>query len=167
MEPKEATLSETIRRYTPSLTWPKRRGLARKVASSLLCAAVAGCCQPNDPTCRNVRIGPSGGEVAGYSIGVGAAVATVVAVEVHHAHHTLNACISDGPEGQLQSQSGARTYTLTGDTAGIVAGERFRLHGTRVKQPKHSTTNPTFLVERASKDYGPCKPKPASSGTNP
>jgi hypothetical protein len=50
-----------------------------------------------------------------------------------------------------------KTYALTGNTAGINAGDLVRLHGTKLKQVKGSAGDRTFTVERISRDYGPCK----------
>lgn len=166
MQRPRSVLNLFSTRHTTSVSSsarPRRRSITRLIVSSLACALVVGCCGPNDPNCRNVSIGPSGAEVAGVAIGVGAAVTAVVAVEVHHAHHTLKGCVADGPAGmQLQTQGGARSYLLSGNTADIKAGERVRLHGTRVKQ-KGSTTGPTFFVERENKDFGPCKQTASST----
>ena len=138
---------------------PQKVRVVWTALASLVCYGVLGCCQPNDPNCRNVSFGPSGAEVAGVAIGVGAAVAAGVAIGVHHANHTVDGCVSDGSGGmQLKTQSGAATYVLTGNTAGIRAGERVRLHGTKVKPPKRSTTARTFQVESEKKHFGPCKP---------
>lgn len=150
-----------------SLATPSRKHEATTFITFLLCAALIGCCQPNEPNCRNVSIGPSGAEVAGVAIGVGAAAATVIAVEVHHAHHTLNGCVSGSPARiSLQTQRGAQTYVLSGNLANVTPGERVRVHGTRIKQDKRSTSVPTFLVESKTKDYGPCKLK-ATAGNGP
>jgi hypothetical protein len=113
--------------------------------------------------CRSSgSFGPSGGEVAGIAIAAGAVVAGAVALEVHHSHHMLKGCVSSGPGGlELQTQGGAKTYELSGATANIKAGDRVLVHGLRVKQPKHTTADQTFSVERVSKDYGACKLNPA------
>ena len=133
-------------------------GLLKTVVVGALAAALIGYCQPNDPSCRNNSIGPSGSEVVGAAVGVGAVIATAVALEMHHAHHTLSGCVTHGPGGmQLRAYSGSKTYMLSGNTAHIVTGEHVRLHGTKVKPSKHSNIDPTFLVERENKDYGPCK----------
>lgn len=151
----------------PACDRPRARGIARVPVTLFLCAAIIGCCGPNDPNCRNISFGPSGAEVAGIGIAVGAVAATAIAVEVHHAHHTLDGCVSQGPAGmQLQTHGGAKTYLLSGNTTNITVGERIRFHGTRLKQLKHSTADPTFLVERETKDYGPCKVG-ASSAASP
>ena len=73
------------RRISASPRWT----IAKTLSATLVGAVMAGCCQTNDPSCRNVSIGPSKGEVIGIGIGVGAGIATIVAVGVHHAHHTL------------------------------------------------------------------------------
>ena len=131
---------------------------AKTTMSSLVCVAIIGCCQPNDPNCRNTSIGPSGAEIAGVAIGVGAGIGAIIAVEVHHAHHTLNGVVVDSPSGkQLRTHSGNTLYLLSGSTASIPAGHRVSLHGTAVKQPKDGTGDRTFVVERMTKDYGPTK----------
>ncbi len=166
-------LSRSHARRIKSANFPgsaasRQRNIAITVAASILCAALVGCCQPNDPSCRNVRIGPSGAEVAGIAVGVGAVIATAIAVEVHHSHHTLNGCVSNAPGGlQIQSQGGTNVYTLSGDTARLTAGQKVRLHGTRVKQSKHSTSQSTFVVESTSKVYGDCKLTPGSTTSAP
>jgi hypothetical protein len=145
----------------------RARCVAIVTMTLILCVAIIGCCGPNDPNCRNISFGPSGAEVAGIGIAVGAVAATVIAVEVHHAHHTLDGCVSQGPAGmQLQTHGSAKTYLLSGNTTNITVGQRIRFHGTRLKQLKHSTADPTFLVERETKDYGPCKVG-ASSAASP
>ncbi len=106
---------------------------------------------------RKVRpIGPSRGEVIG--------ITAVVAVETHHEHHTLKGCVTNSPAGQqLQIRNGARTYSLSGNTANIQAGGKVRLSGTRLKQPKDSPSNPVFMVHQMSKDYGFCTSQAGSS----
>ena len=149
-----------------SLTHVQPTALLKATLLAAVMAALTGCCQPNDPSCRNISFGPSGAEVVGVAVGAGAVVATLVAVEVHHAHHTINGCTSNGPSGiQLQTSGGAKTYLLSGNTAHITAGEHVRLHGAKVKPSRHSNIDPTFLVERENKDYGPCKLNPSQAAT--
>ena len=126
--------------------------------ASLICCGVAGCCGSGMTNCKSSgSLGPSGAEVAGVVIAAGAVVATAVALEVHHSHHMLKGCASTGPNGlELQAQGDGKAYMLSGDTANIKAGDRILVHGSRVKQPKHSTTVQTFSVEKLGKDYGPC-----------
>ncbi len=100
------------------------------------------------------------------AVAAGAVIATVVAVEVHHAHHTINGCVSDCPGSmQLQAKTGAKTYLLSGNTAHITAGEHVRLHGTRLKPSKHSNIYPIFLVDREIKDYELCKLSTSQTAT--
>lgn len=134
-----------------------RQTIARTLSATLAAAVLTGCCQPNDPTCRNVSIGPSKGEIIGAGLGVGAGIAAVVAVGVHHAHHTLTGCVPDPSGGtELEIRNGTKTYKLAGNTAGVIAGRKVRLHGKRLKQAKHDSSDPIFQVSEVSKDYGPC-----------
>ena len=81
----------------------------------LVCCGLVGCCQPNDPNCHNVSFGPSGTEVAGVANGVGALVATVVTLEVHHARHTVDGCLFQDSQGlQLKTHGWTKTYCLPG-----------------------------------------------------
>jgi len=111
-------------------------------------------CQPSGSS-----IGPSTGEVVGAAIGAVAVVtvAVVVLVEVNHSHHTLKGCVSEGPNG-LQLQTGdSKTYSLDGDAATVKAGDRVKLHGSRVKKTKDSKGDQIFKVEKLNKDFGPCR----------
>ncbi|HEY0796040.1 MAG TPA: hypothetical protein VGD64_09690 [Acidisarcina sp.] len=101
-------------------------------------------------------LGPSGAEVAGVIVGVGAVIGVGVALEVSHSHHILKGCASSGPNG-LELQTGTKNYLLSGATTDIKPGDIVRVHGSRVKQQKHSTADQTFSVEKLNKDYGPCK----------
>ena len=141
------------RRISASPRWT----IAKTLSATLVGAVMAGCCQTNDPSCRNVSIGPSKGEVIGIGIGVGAGIATIVAVGVHHAHHTLTGCVPDLSGGtELHIRNGDKTYKMAGNTAGVKQGRKMRLHGKSLKQPKHDSSAPTFQVAEVSKDYGPC-----------
>jgi hypothetical protein len=147
---------------------PRLRKFNITVISSLVCAALVGCCQPNDPSCRTERIGPSGVEVFGIAIGVGAAAATAIALEVHHAHHTLKGCVSNAPGGlELHTTGGGGTYRLAGSTDNIKAGNRVSLYGKKEKQRRDSTAVPQFEVEHENKDYGPCKLNPSTPASVP
>ena len=135
----------------------RTRSIARAVAAFLVFAGFLGCCQPNDPNCKTERIGPSGAEVFGVALGVGAVAATSVVLGVQHAHHTLKGCVVDTPAGlELHTKGGQGAYVLGGSTGGIKAGERVSLHGKREKQKKGSVAAPQFKVEHENKDYGPC-----------
>ena len=135
--------------------------VARTVAGSLLCAALLGCCGANDPNCKDQRIGPSGAEVAGIAIGIGAVATTAIVLGVHHAHHTLKGCVVDAPGGlQLHSKGGKGTYLLAGSMDSIKAGDLISVHGEEEKDGRGTTAIPRFRVEHVNKDYGACKITP-------
>jgi hypothetical protein len=111
--------------------------------------------------------GPSGGEVAGAGIGVGAAVVIVAVVAVSHSHHRLTGCAFDGPNG-LKLKTSDSTYSIEGDAANIKAGEKVKLHGSKVKKAKGAGGDQVFKVEKVRKDYGACHIEvAASSGSTP
>lgn len=143
-----------------------KKHIVRLVAlTAALCCATAAL-----DGCRgdNINFGPSGAQVAGILIGGAAAVAvgTIAVVEVHKSHHNIRGCVSSGSNGlELQTQDGSKTYALTGATSDIKTGDQVRLHGNKLKRPKHSTGTQTFEVTQVSKDYGPCKLAPAAAKT--
>jgi len=51
--------------------------------------------------------------------------------------------------------SDSKIYSIDGDSAAVKAGEKVKLHGSRVKA-KTADGDQTFKVEKVSKDYGPC-----------
>ena len=88
--------------------------VSTSLVGAILCAALLGCCQPNQPNCKDERVGPSGAEVFGIALGVGAAATTAIVIGVHHAHHTLKGCVADASGGlQLHSKGGKGTYLLS------------------------------------------------------
>jgi hypothetical protein len=103
--------------------------------------------------------GPSEGEVIGAAVGVVAAVAigTVVLVEVHKSHHTIKGCVLAGAGGlQVQDTDNGRVYNVSGVTADVKVGDVVRLHGDKQKMAKGETSQ-GFVIEKMSKNYGPCK----------
>jgi hypothetical protein len=136
---------------------------------TLLSLLITGCCQPGVP-CQNGggSFGPSEGEVIGVGVAVVAAGGlTVAAVVVSDKHrHNLKGCASQGPNGlQLENNSDKMTYSLAGVTADVKAGHIVRVHGKKEKKHKDNPGNQEFLVEKVTKDYGPCKNLTASSAT--
>ena len=124
-------------------------------------------CNTNNPGNQDLFGGiPSKGAVFGMAFGLGGGVAAV-AIAVNHSHHTVKGCILSGPNGLEVQENANSTFELTGLTANVKAGDRYRLHGSKLKKAKHAIGNRTFLVEKVGKDFGPCTLKPqtiASSG---
>jgi hypothetical protein len=103
-------------------------------------------------------IGASNGQIAGAIAGIaaaGAAIGIGVYFAVKH-NHIVTGCARSGADGMtLTSESDKQTYTLIGDVAGIKPGDRVRVSGKKGKG-KPATTR-QFLVEKVSKDLGPCE----------
>ncbi len=116
------------------------------------------------PTFPNFDIGPSKGQVVGVAVGI-AAVGAAIGVGVYYAvrhNHSLTGCVAPGANGlELTNEGDHRLYALLGDQASIKAGDRVRVSGK--KQKKGSGDAWPFLVEKVSKDFGPC---PVSAGTH-
>jgi hypothetical protein len=120
--------------------------------------ALTGCCTTGQPCQSSGSLGPSNGEVIGIIAGTGVAITAGTVVAVNHAHHTLKGCASTGPDGlELETDSDKKTYSLVGITTGIQAGEVVKLHGNKVKKHKDNPGHQEFLVQKVTKDYGPCK----------
>jgi len=130
-------------------------GIVALVALSpfLLCGSTAPeGCQPEPQPSH------TGAEVAGVAIAAGAVIGTVVLVEVHKSHHAIRGCVSTAANGlEMRDEKDGKTYNLVGVTANTRLGDRVQLHGSKEKITKDSAGDPTFIVEKMSKDYGPCK----------
>jgi hypothetical protein len=116
----------------------------------------SGCSGSNS----NLNIGPSKGEIVGAAIGIGAViiVGTVVLVHVHNSHHTIQGCVTAGPDGiQVHSKGDKKVYTVTGVTAGVKVGDIVKVHGDKQKHQKNSAGDEEFVVQKINKDYGPCE----------
>jgi hypothetical protein len=72
--------------------------------------------------------------------------------------HTVSGCVySDAGEFKLRT-SNSKIYTLEGDPATLKVGDHVKFHGTKAKKTKGSdTAHQIFVVEKVSKDYGPCR----------
>ena len=110
------------------------------------------------------NIGPSKGEIVGAAVGVGAAVAVVVLLEVNHSHHTLKGCVVSNATGLELRTSDSRLYQLDGDVSKIHVGDKVKIHGSRIKREKNATGDQVFKVEALNKAYGPCDATPALHG---
>lgn len=132
----------------------RRLGIVAMVALApfLLCGSTApvACTPPPQPS-------HTGLEVAVGAIAAGAVIGTVILVEVHNNRRTIKGCVSAGRSGlQLQDVNDKKSYTLLGVTAGTKAGDIVKLHGMKEKANKDGSGDPAFVVEKVSRDYGPC-----------
>jgi hypothetical protein len=101
-------------------------------------------------------IGPSTGQVVGAIVGiagVGTAIGIGVYYAAHHGHSLTGCADSANGEEQLHNVADHQTYMLIGETTSIKPGNRFRVSGKKNK----SSASRSFLVEKVSKDYGPCE----------
>jgi hypothetical protein len=103
-------------------------------------------------------IGATHGQIAGAIAGI-AAGGVLIGVGVYGVvkhNHGVTGCVHPGPDGlELTGESDKKTYTLTGDVAGIKSGNRVRVSGK--KSTDKSAGASQFLVEKVSKDLGPCE----------
>jgi hypothetical protein len=138
--------------------------------SGIVCFIILGslltCGSTAPPGCTTGSIGPPKGEVVGAAVGIVAVVVvgTVVLVEVNKSHHTVKGCVTAGPDGlTLHSDGNGKTYALTGVTANVKVGDVIKAHGSKQKGQKDSAGDQDFMVEKMSRDYGPCKADLASA----
>jgi hypothetical protein len=119
------------------------------------------CCGMTAPqTCKSNNSGSGNGAFVGAAVGVVAVVAVAVTVPlvIHHDHHTLKGCSFNGQHGlEVQEPDGLKNYTLSGAVPEIKSGDLVHLTGTKVKPKKGTKDDATFVVEKLTKDYGPCK----------
>jgi hypothetical protein len=137
----------------------RRTGLVSLISLSsiLLCGA-------GSPTgCQSSgSIGPSNGEVIGIGVAAVAVVVVgvVVLVEVNKSHHTIKGCVSSGPGGlEVLNESDKKVYALMGVPANVKVGDIVKVQGKKEKQGGAQE----FVVQKMSRDYGPCKAAVAAS----
>jgi hypothetical protein len=111
----------------------------------------------------SIRINTSDGPalVSGL-VGAMAAVGAGVYFIIERAH-TVSGCVSDDPDHLLLHTDDGKTYVLLGATTKIKADTRIKVKGTRKKGIRGITDQPTFVVEKLNRVYGPC----SVSQTNP
>lgn len=137
----------------------RRTGIVSMVSLSsiLLCGAYAPTsCQSSG------HIGPSTGEVVGIGVAAVAVVVVgvVVLVEVNKSHHTIKGCVSSGPGGlEVLNGSDKKTYSLMGVPPNVKVGDIIKVQGKKENQG----SSRQFVVEKMSRDYGPCKAAPGPS----
>ena len=99
-------------------------------------------------------IGPSGAQVAGAAIGVGAVTVLVLYVTLHKP--SITGCVqSANGTTTLMDKKNNLSYTLVNTNAEIKPGKRVKLLG---RKKKDKEGNLTFRVKKIKHDYGPCQP---------
>lgn len=123
--------------------------LAKAVVCALLLTATT------EPAVANSI--PTKSDVVWIGIAVGA-IGAGIGIGIYYAvrhNQSLNGCAVPGANGlELQNKGDQQTYALVGTVSAIKPGERIRVSGKKVKKTAGPT--PQFLVEKLSKDYGPC-----------
>jgi hypothetical protein len=136
------------------MTMIRRVGLVAAVAltSFLLCGATAPTgCQPQP------KPSDAGVIAAGVGVAAGAALGVVILVEVNKSHHTVKGCVTSGANGlEVRNEGDNQNYALVGVTTNTKVGDRVRLHGSKDRKNKDSAGDGTFVVEKMTRDYGPC-----------
>lgn len=156
MEPQPAS-GLSLASKAPSCARRRNRATSVAVFVTLVCTGAT--------SCTRTQIALSAAAMA--TIVVGTTVGVTYAVKHHN--HTLRGCVFSDPTGIKLRTNEAKTYTLKGtDTAGVKVGETVKLHGSKVKKQKgDSGGDQVFVVERLSKDYGPCSVNPTPSTPTP
>lgn len=103
------------------------------------------------------------GIALGIGVTAGALAAIGIALAINHDHHTLVGCVSSGPSGFEVQTGDAKTWSLEGNAVAIKAGDRVKLHGSKMKKADRSSSSAVFKVEKLKRDYGPCAVASAST----
>lgn len=130
---------------------------SRRSRRALIIALVTMLCLAAPP--RAASSIPSSGQVGLIVAGIaatGAGIGIVIFIVVNHSRHTLTGCVSSGQTGMVLQTSDNQTFLLRGDSSSLKAGDRVKLHGSRVKPSGDGTTGKAFMVEKLQKDYGAC-----------
>jgi hypothetical protein len=97
------------------------------------------------------RIGPSGAQVAGAAVGVGAATGIILYFVSRKS--SIRGCIqSSNGANRVNDEKDKTTYTLISNHVDLKVGERVQLKGKKNKKKA------TFQVSGLRRDYGACTP---------
>jgi hypothetical protein len=135
-----------------------RASRCRRIATIAVFAALV--CS-GATSCTRTQVGLSAAAIA--TVLVVTTVAVTKAAE--SSHHALRGCAFSDANGLKLRTSDAKVYTIEGEVANVKVGDRLKLHGSKLKKAKGSTGDQVFVVEKLSKDYGPCPVTFAASAT--
>lgn len=148
------------------MTW-RNRELSAVVAVCALLVSTEPAALAQKPQARPAYVagipGATPGRVAAIGVGLAGAGA-LIGIGVYYAlkhNHSVTGCARSGADGlQFTTESDKQTYSLVGEVATIKPGERVRVSGKKTK-PKSAATR-EFLVEKVTRDLGPCEVASAS-----
>jgi hypothetical protein len=106
------------------------------------------------------QIGPNTGPIIAAIVVTAAAVVIITVVVIHEStkKRTITGCVSSGANGMtVTDEKDKRTYVLSGNTAGITAGDRMRLHGKKIKSKGPDKTL-VWEARDVARDFGVCQP---------
>lgn len=109
------------------------------------------------PTVTNSQAALAIGAVAGTVAVVGIGTYFII----QHAH-TMTGCVTDDPDHLLLHTEDGKTYVLLGATTNIKADTRIKVRGSRKKKIRGISDQPSFIVEKVNKVYGPCTVSPVT-----
>ena len=144
------------------MTTKARRILATVVISALLVTAAESSRAQAHPQAALDSPGSNAKtEVIGAVI-ASLVAATVLGIYFSTRHgHSATGCVANGANGlELRTQEG-QSYVLLSATAGIKAGDRIKVSGSKKKKVDAVTDRPSLIVFQLEKDYGVCAVQPA------
>lgn len=95
-------------------------------------------------------------------VAVTAAIAVVATVVIIHysKKQTITGCVKPTENGMtITDEKDQRIYTLSGNTGGVMPGERMQLRGQKLKSMGPDKT-PIWDARAVIKDFGVCRPYP-------
>jgi hypothetical protein len=104
------------------------------------------------------QIGPSTSTIVGAVVGVVAAVVVVAIVAIHYSKkRTITGCVKPAQNGMIvNDEKDKLAYTLSGNAAGVKAGERMTLQGKKIKP---NAGNPLgWEITKIRTNHGVCQP---------
>ncbi|HZW96934.1 MAG TPA: hypothetical protein VFF64_28570 [Candidatus Eremiobacteraceae bacterium] len=93
-------------------------------------------------------------------VAVTAAIAVVATVVIIHysKKRTITGCVKPTENGMtITDEKDQRIYTLSGNTGGVMPGERMQLRGQKLKSMGSDKT-PIWDARAVIKDFGVCRP---------
>lgn len=147
-----------------NLTFRRRTGIQILCLALLTASVPAGAMHKGQPVASPMASGGCigapcniGTDVVVVAVAVGAVIG-VGAYFLLRKGPSITGCAVAGAGGlRLRDETDQREYTLSGNTSGVVAGDRVRAYG-----KKRGKDNPEFIVKKSPRDFGACKALPAT-----
>jgi len=128
----------------------------RGILACVLCVALAKPASAQTGSGKIVSNSTIAGGIAGAVAGVVVLVFVVYEVSKKKA---VTGCVAAGEHGlTVTDEADNQSYSLSGNTSDVKAGERMKLRGHKISKKDAGTKTTSWEVQKVDRDFGACHP---------